>query len=619
MITVDKKNEMNAALEKRLQEYGPINNDEELLSALNDIIGKESSLPEDERDDGLLIAAGEALLLLCEDDPNKLEREASDLIDGKIAEIKRREKRGARATRGIKWLIPVAAIIGALLGSVITSYALGADFLSVNRPAPVESESTPSDVTDPAPGTDPAPIAEKPTLNTDVLDEYKMTYGELKEKHGKLVDYTSPEGGNFYIFENGYGSYGFDLPYNDRSWMVTDPESGVVYMQIDDGELCRWIYFTPDNLFTGSFETISIEDMSKIEGLTYLGTEDNPSDFERPYLSRFSYDGWDSDKVNLLVFHAEKDTVDRGANVGVYISPSDVEEEKKETGPALNEDIFDDLTLSFGELTAKRGDPTKFGSMTGRPYFLIGDKRYIFYGDPMFDYSDRSKWTAWGENGVLLPVPDENCKCVRIECALFSDLFDEIGYGMNARDLAGVGGIFITEMSEQHGGYSSMGEELPELYYYTTEFYTKTGDGEKARVTVTHRDPDFISSDSTVEIVLDSYDEYEKSQKYVGVWRDSTGMDYITVYEYVEGAKIVMESGIFRTFGFQATAVWDGESYSFGDGISPGYSGFPGLKGKVDVDESGLTVTYESYGTMANVVPEGWENVYVFTEKTPLP
>ena len=131
MITVDKKNEMNAALEKRLQEYGPIDNDEELLSALNDIIGKESSLPEDERDDGLLIAAGEALLLLCEDDPNKLEREASDLIDGKIAEIKRREKRGARATRGIKWLIPVAAIIGALLGSVITSYALAADFLSL--------------------------------------------------------------------------------------------------------------------------------------------------------------------------------------------------------------------------------------------------------------------------------------------------------------------------------------------------------------------------------------------------------------------------------------------------------------------------------------------------------
>ena len=86
-----------------------------------------------------------------------------------------------------------------------------------------------------------------------------------------------------------------------------------------------------------------------------------------------------------------------------------------------------------------------------------------------------------------------------------------------------------------------------------------------------------------------------------------------------EGAKIVIESGIFRTFGFQATAVWDGESYSFGDGISPGYSGFPGLKGKVDVDDSGLTVTYESYGTMANVVPEGWEDVYVFTEKTPLP
>ena len=628
MITVYKNCEMNAALEKRLREYGKIENDAELISALNDIIEKESSLSDDKRDNGLIVAAGDALLLLREEDPGRLDREASGLIDGMLAEINRRGKRGTRAAKGIKWLIPVAALVGALIGSVVTSYALGADFLPITRPAPVESESTPSDVTDPAPTEETAPAPETdsapddivPTLNRDVLDEYKMTYGELKEKHGKLVDYTSPEGGNFYIFENGYGSYGFDLPYNDLSWMQTDPESGVVYMTIDDGELCRWIYFTADKLFTESFETLTVDNISKIEGLTYLGTEDYPSDVERPYLSRFFYDGWDSDKVSLLVFHAEENTVDRDADVRIYISPADAAEEKRESAPALDEDLFGDLGLSFGELTAKRGDPTKFDSLTGRPGYLIGDKSYIFYGDPMLDYSDKSNWTAWGENGVLLPIPDENCKCVRIERALFSDLFDEIGYGMNARDLAGVGGIFITEMSEQHGGYSSMGEELPELYYYTTEFYTATGDGEKVRVTVTHREPDFISSGSTVEIALDSYDEYEKNHEYIGVWKTSSGMDETIVYEYVEGEKIVFHSGIYRTFGFYATAVWDGESYSFGDGISPGYSGPSGLKGKIDVFESEITVTYDDFGVMSSVVPgsEGWD-YYVFTTKEPLP
>ena len=613
MITVDKNTGMNSALENRLKEYGKIEDDAKLIAALNEIIRKESSLPDDIRDNDLLIDAGDALLLLCEDDPAAIDREASRIIEGKLTEIKRGEKRGTRAPRGIKWLIPVAALIGALIGSVVTSYALGADFLPVNRPAPVESESAPSDATDPAP-----PVV--PTLNTDVLDEYKMTFGELKQKHGKLLGYTSPEGGNFYIFENGYGLYGFDLPYNDRSMMVTDPESGVVYMPVDDGELCRWIYFSVDVLFTGSFETFPIEEISKIEGLTYLGTEDYPFDIDRQYLSRFSYDGWDSDKVNLLILHAEKDAVDRGSDVRIYISPADVEEEKRESAPALDGDIFGDLGLSFVELTAKRGDPTKFDSMMGRPYFLIDEKRYIFYGDPMFDYSDRNKWTAWGESGVILPIPDENCKCVRIERALFSDLFDEIGYGMSARDLAGVGGIFFTGMSERHGGYSMMGEELPELVYFTTEFYCTTGDGEKVRVTVTHRDPDFISSDSTVEIALDSYDEYEKSHEYIGVWKTSTGMDDITVYEYVEGEKIRIRTGIFRCFGFSATAVWDGESYSFGDGISPEDQLPSGLKGRVVVGDSQITVIYDDFGVMSNVVPgpEGWD-YYVFTTKEPLP
>ena len=66
---------------------------------------------------------------------------------------------------------------------------------------PMQTEAAPDSTTAEQPETPPeepedtTPVPERGvTLNTDLLGEYKMTYAELTAKHGKLVDFTIPDG-----------------------------------------------------------------------------------------------------------------------------------------------------------------------------------------------------------------------------------------------------------------------------------------------------------------------------------------------------------------------------------------------------------------------------------------
>ena len=164
-------------------------------------------------------------------------------------------------------------------------------------------------------------------LNTDLLDEYKMTFAELTEKHGKIVDYTQIEGGNFYRFENGYGWYGFDIPA-DTSLFVTDPESGLEYMPISDDELCRWIYMIePESLFGADNDTLSVEELSGIDGLTYIGTNPDGIATAKAFCSQFHYQGWDNDKVTLDIYHDDEKVIDPTSEIRVYIHPQYIESE----------------------------------------------------------------------------------------------------------------------------------------------------------------------------------------------------------------------------------------------------------------------------------------------------
>ena len=111
----------------------------------------------------------------------------------------------------------------------------------------------------------------------------------MKQKVNSMSDYIEIVGGSFYRFENGYGYYGFDIPAN-TSLFVTDPESGLVYMHVDDEALCRWIYMIePDSLINGKADTLTIEELSNVDGLDYIGTDPDGIATAKAYCSMFHY------------------------------------------------------------------------------------------------------------------------------------------------------------------------------------------------------------------------------------------------------------------------------------------------------------------------------------------
>ncbi len=218
-----------------------------------------------------------------------------------------------------------AALIVCILSGTLISCGVNNKKIGVNTGS--QTEQQPTHGTDTEQTGDPENGSL--TLNTDLLSEYKMTFAELTEKHGKIVDYTQFEGGNFYRFENGYGYYGFDIPAN-TSQLVTDPESGLEYMPVDDEALCRWIYrIEPDSLINGEFETLPIEELSNVDGLDYIGTNPDGIATAKAYCSMFHYQGWDNDKVTLDFYHDDKNIIDSTSEIRIYIHPQDIAEETK--------------------------------------------------------------------------------------------------------------------------------------------------------------------------------------------------------------------------------------------------------------------------------------------------
>lgn len=102
-------------------------------------------------------------------------------------------------------------------------------------------------------------------------------------------------------------------------------------------------------------------------------------------------------------------------------------------------------------------------------------------------------------------------------------------------------------------------------------------------------------------------------QGFIGVWStDESNTDQILIYE-ITPASVKFNTGINGLFGFDATAMFLDNAYVFGDGISPGYSGPDGLKGKLEFSESSITVTYEDFGSIEGF--EYYPDKYTFTIK----
>ena len=99
-------------------------------------------------------------------------------------------------------------------------------------------------------------------------------------------------------------------------------------------------------------------------------------------------------------------------------------------------------------------------------------------------------------------------------------------------------------------------------------------------------------------------------QSFVGVWStDEAKSNQIVIWEITEYS-VKFNTGVQGLFGMDATGVISGGEIIFGDGISPGYSGPDGVKGKLKFIDGSVTVIYEDFGSLQD--SEYYDKIYTF-------
>ena len=102
-------------------------------------------------------------------------------------------------------------------------------------------------------------------------------------------------------------------------------------------------------------------------------------------------------------------------------------------------------------------------------------------------------------------------------------------------------------------------------------------------------------------------------QSYVGVWyTDENRTDEILIYEITDNS-VKFNSGIYRLFGFTATAIESDGEIVFGDGVSPDYSGPDMIRGRLRFENDSVTVIYDNFGNFDYL--DSWSNIYQFANK----
>ncbi len=133
---------MSSKLENRLIQYEkstPISNDEELIKAIETIIGEEETLPYEDRDFDLIEEAVDAVLSLKGVDIGLLEECAEEITDVYFNEMQDDEanivKKSKTKSVRLKWLIPIAAIVSTLIAGAMVAYAFGFDLIEMTKKA----------------------------------------------------------------------------------------------------------------------------------------------------------------------------------------------------------------------------------------------------------------------------------------------------------------------------------------------------------------------------------------------------------------------------------------------------------------------------------------------------
>lgn len=133
---------MSVKLENILKERGskmPVNNDSELLKALDEIIEEELAKAEEERDFDLVDEAIQLSLYLQNKDVDAINAYASEIADSFCKNVlddnRKKTENKRRKSVKLRWLIPIAAAISILVSGSLIAYAFGFDVISLTKEA----------------------------------------------------------------------------------------------------------------------------------------------------------------------------------------------------------------------------------------------------------------------------------------------------------------------------------------------------------------------------------------------------------------------------------------------------------------------------------------------------
>ncbi|MCL2076946.1 MAG: hypothetical protein FWH08_00885 [Oscillospiraceae bacterium] len=135
-------------------------------------------------------------------------------------------------------------------------------------------------------------------INSNLLDDLDLTYSELTEKHGELLQVGGIGAGFWYAFENGYGHYfwsgdtgaGSQIEWNGHQVLMD--ENGDIILESapkpKQGEICLFIDKIPiDKMFIGLTLPTDVSGIEEAYLIAHIGSSWNGHD--DVFNSSFSY------------------------------------------------------------------------------------------------------------------------------------------------------------------------------------------------------------------------------------------------------------------------------------------------------------------------------------------
>ena len=176
--------------------------------------------------------------------------------------------------------------------------------------------------------TAPETEEKKIGINQDLVSEYGQTFAEISAKHGKITDYKIISGGAFYRFETGYGWYYFyETNYsNPSAWGNIENYAHEIPLPDDDFKCTSIGGIVASEFFDRAFETLTIQDIENIEGITLISDGQSVLSATELYCASLTYEkfshkktGFTGDNTVIYINHKDEGIVTPDARVEISL------------------------------------------------------------------------------------------------------------------------------------------------------------------------------------------------------------------------------------------------------------------------------------------------------------